>query len=377
MELSKDGKDFRLYVTGLCALDGWSHPKELADEITSEEGLPVPHGGFAAFNLEWIDSDTFMDVLDFQHIWLADAATYLLKNRDWDLYFMHAHCPDWAHHGFSNKIDPLTAENPEQAEAYQNVELGFYQSLDRMIERILKYADDETLVVMVSDHGAKATTKRAPVAQILVNAGLTVFKETPEGGRQIDWSKTKAVLQRSCYIYVNLRGRDPDGIVEREEYEEVQDQIVNALYDYTDPDTGKKPIVMALRKQDARIIGLYGDRVGDVVYAISSEYGGQHGPHLPTTKYGLGDLRGLFIMAGPGVKKGHVLERTVWLPDVVPTVCYLADLPIPKNAEGAILYQALEDSDMKMKDMERLRKNYERLKNAYEKEQALTHTYNA
>lgn len=377
MELSKDGQDFRLYVTGICALDGWSHPKELTTEITSEEGLPVPHGGFAAFNLDWIDGRTFMDVLDFQNIWLADAATYLLKNKDWDLYFMHSHCPDWAYHGFSNKVDPLTAESPEQAEEYQKVELGLYQSVDRMLKRILEYADDETLVVVVSDHGAKATTKRPPIAQILVNAGLTVFKQTPGGRPQIDWSKTKAALQRSCYVYVNLKGRDPDGIVEPDAYEEVQDQIVNALYDYTDPDTGKKPIVMALKKQDARIIGLYGDMMGDVVYAISPGYGGQHGPHLPTAKYGVGDLRGLFIMAGPGVKKSYMLERTVWLTDAVPTVCHLADLPIPRDAEGAILYQALDNPDMKMKDMERLRKNYERLKNAYEKEQALTHTYNA
>ncbi|HEX30286.1 TPA: hypothetical protein ENG04_09425, partial [Candidatus Poribacteria bacterium] len=243
--------------------------------------------------------------------------------------------------------------------------------------RIVGCSDpEETLVILVSDHGAKATTHRFQVARVLEEAGLLVFRQTEEGRRAVDWSRTKAIQQRSCYIYVNLKGRDPQGIVDPEDYEKVQEEIIHALYNYTDPETGKKPIALALKKQDARIIGLYGDRIGDVVYAITPDFGGQHGPHLPTARFGLGDLRGLFVMSGPGVKKGEILKRTVHLEDVVPTICYLAELPVPEHAEGAILYQALEDPNLKLNEMKKLRKNYERLQSAFEKEQALEHTYN-
>ena len=49
------------------------------------------------------------------------------------------------------------------------------------------------------------------------------------------------------------------------------------------------------------------------------------------------------MMSGPGVRRGLRLGRTVWLTDVTPTLCYLLGLPVPGDAEGAVLYQALQD----------------------------------
>ena len=64
---------------------------------------------------------------------------------------------------------------------------------------------------------------------------------------------------------------------------------------------------------------------------------------LPADRLGLSSLRFTWVMAGPGVKRGARVERTVWLTDVCPTICHLADLPIPRDCEGAIAYQALEE----------------------------------
>ena len=80
-------------------------------------------------------------------------------------------------------------------------------------------------------------------------------------------------------------------------------------------------------------------------------------------------------MAGSGIKKGHTLKRTVWLTDIIPTVCHLAELPTPTHAEGAVIYQALEDPDHKLRELQTLRRNYKKLKEALEKERDLTHTY--
>ena len=48
-------------------------------------------------------------------------------------------------------------------------------------------------------------------------------------------------------------------------------------------------------------------------------------------------------MRGPGIRRGVELERTVWLTDVVPTMCHLMGVPVPRHAEGAVIYQALEE----------------------------------
>ena len=158
---------------------------------------------------------------------------------------------------------------------------------------------------------------------------------------RIDWSKTRAVPVGPTGIYINLKGRDPHGTVEPEEYERLRDEIIGLLYNYTDPETGKKPFTLVFRKEDARIIGLHGDTVGDIIYACIPE-SAHHGLQLPTAEFSTGSQKGLLVLRGPGVKRGFVLERTAWLVDVVPTICHLMDLPVPAQCEGAVLYQALE-----------------------------------
>ena len=105
------------------------------------------------------------------------------------------------------------------------------------------------------------------------------------------------------------------------------------------------------------------------------EVSGEHGRQLPTGEYGMGDMHGLFVMNGPGVKRGLRLERTVWLTDITPTLCYLMGLPVPNEAEGAIIYQALQDPEAHRAELAELQKNYQRLKAAYGADKSLAHSY--
>ncbi|MDA8217492.1 MAG: alkaline phosphatase family protein [Dehalococcoidales bacterium] len=392
LELAKDASRLRIYVSPLCSTSSWSHPAGVMGEIESKEGLPIPYSGFSAIKLDWIDLPTFMELNEFQHIYLADATSYLLQNKPWDLFFIHYHMPDWIYHVWSNKMDPATNPNPEEVALYQDMELKVYQSIDRAFAQTLKEADEDTLIAIVSDHGGKATTGEFHPAKILTEAGLTVFKDAKPDepvtfskyevsdlfdrtmmgwfrqgeSREIDWSKTRAVMQRSCYVYVNVKGRDPHGIVEPgEEYEKVRDEVIRVLYDYTDPVTGKKPITFALRKEDARVLGLHGDRVGDIVFGFGGYFGRQHGGPVTTAQYGIGSLKGLLMLSGPGVKRGVVVDRTCWIVDMVPTICYLTGIPVPRNVEGSIIYQALEDPEAKSKELDGMKRAYDRMQKAY------------
>ena len=70
---------------------------------------------------------------------------------------------------------------------------------------------------------------------------------------------------------MNLKGRDPHGIVKEGEYENVCDEIISVLYGIRDPKR-RCPIAFTLKRNDAEMIGLYGDRVGDVVYGVAAGY---------------------------------------------------------------------------------------------------------
>ncbi len=383
-ELGAAGTPVSLYVTALCQTAGWASPRAVCRELRDVDGMPLPNSMYESHALGWVDSRQLVDLMDMQNTWLGAAASRLMKTHPWDIFAMHAHCPDHCYHAFLNKLDPAVCADRKVVAEYRAAERGFYQSLDRMVGTILRAAgEDETLFIVTSDHGAVPTAGRFEkdfrgfnVGEVLTRAGLTVWKKDRRTGRDVvDFSRSRAVAQRSVYVYVNLRGRDPRGIVPPAKADAVCDEVIRALYDHTDPRTGVKPIAFALKKSDARIIGLYGDRVGDVVYGVRPEVSGEHGRQLTTAVYGVGDMHGLFLMAGPGVRKGVVLDRTVWLTDIVPTICYLTGLPVPAQAEGAVLYQGLTDPDLPGAAEARLRKELTRLDAIRSAEKALTHSY--
>lgn len=65
--------------------------------------------------------------------------------------------------------------------------------------------------------------------------GLCEVYRNEKGKLKIDWSKTVAVAQRSAHVYINLKGRDPEGIVEPEDYEKTVQDVISKLYSYRDP----------------------------------------------------------------------------------------------------------------------------------------------
>ena len=371
IELSRDAKDFRLYLTAFTPLSEiyyreFSAPPEALQEIensASDDALIATTSGVLGKALGWFDWDTYLEVSHMNDNWMAEAAGYLLKDGDWDLFYMHSHAIDFTYHININGLDPNLAKTKEEYDLAWEVHRKIHQSQDELLGRILDLIDDDTLVFVVSDHGATPDGPMFNPYEPLINAGLTVLKEEGKGlgkdfgrfGEMWDWyswdpdpKKSVAMPQNCSYIYINLKGRDPEGIVEPSDYEKVQQQIIDALYTYVDPVTGKRPVALALTKKDARLLGLHGDMVGDVVYATYPWFGNQqHGPHLSTAEYGIGKVQPLLMISGPGIKKGFRLERTVWLTDVVPTMCYLMDWPLPRDVEGAVIYQAFEDMNFK------------------------------
>lgn len=342
LELSPDARDLRLYHSSFCALEGWSSPASLASEIVSTKGLPNPDSGFFGYDKGWFGADTLLEEIEMQRQWYADACAHVMKNEPWDLFVMRYHLPDTSWHSIPHVLDPRLASDAEERRRHEALELGIYQACDRLARDLIACVDErETLLALISDHGAKPAGHPGIDANaILRDAGLL----TRQAGGTIDWSRTRAIARPVCWVHINLQGRDPDGIVRAgEEYREVQDAIIRALTEYVEPDSGRKPVLFALRKEDARFLNIYGEQAGDVVYALKHDHGHQHGPFLPTADWQGGSLRGLFALSGPGIRRGAQIERNVWCIDLVPTICHLTGWPVPRDTEGAVIYQAFDE----------------------------------
>jgi len=317
--------------------------------------------------LGWYDDEMFAQLIEMHNKWLGEALVKLMQGTDWSLCFFHTHPTDSVYHYMMTEMDPNTCSSKEAHDHAWEFHRRLYKDTDVMLGKLLDAIGDDTLAIIVSDHGSKADgTPFAPTLP-LIQAGLLEVDNNYEPNESIKLTmknyskdlaealrkgaappiinKSKAFPQRSCYVYVNLKGRDPGGIVEPEDYRKVQREIIDALYAYVDPRTGTRPISLAITKENALLLGMGGDQCGDVIYTLYPEYGMQHGAVLSTEKWGLGDLHTMIVFNGPGFKKGCAMERAVQLVDIVPTICYMLGIPYPKTCEGAVVYQALEDPD--------------------------------
>ena len=349
---------FRLFVTDLCRLAWLEQPPGVLGDVSSFAGLPIAGSGWMPFQRGSIDIDTFVELTAMTTAWLGDLSARLLREREWDLFCMHFHAVDSFYHLLLHKLDPEQAPDPEERARCEAAELTVYRDIDAAIGSILEAMDEPAFTVLVSDHGATPATRLVPLPRILIDAGLLSLRagaSLPRSARGhtyadpipgLEWERTLALPYGSCHVYVNLRGREPHGVVASDEYDAVRERVIDAMLAYRDPHAGLCPFSLVLRKEDARVLGLYGDAVGDVIYAVREEFSDEHGQSLGTGEWaaGAGSLKCLLLLSGPGIRKGVTLDRTVWLTDVAPTICYVTGLPVPHDADGSVIYQALEEA---------------------------------
>ena len=184
--------------------------------------------------------------------------------------------------------------------------------------------------------------------------GLTVPIRDEKGKVvAIDWTKTKAVIQREGHLYLNIKGRNKhiledgtviDGIVDPKDQYELEEEIMTKLYKLTDPVTGHRIVSVALRNREAVLLGQGGPEAGDIMVWHAEGYNFDHDDCLSTT-WGENDtsVSPIFIAAGKGVKEGFYTDRVIRQIDFAATVAVLGGVRMPAQCEGAPVYQILAD----------------------------------
>jgi predicted AlkP superfamily phosphohydrolase/phosphomutase len=341
--LTRNADAFELFFPQIWPNAGYTKPLSVAKEIDENVGNFLQNPMRDALGL--IDDDTYFELLEFHHQRLADVAEYLTSTRKWDLLMTETHASDYTSHFYLRAADPHSGADRFVLKRCREGVQRTYASIDRWIGRLRKIADKNTVFVVVSDHGGTSQEHQVvDIAKVLEETGFLEYKGRGRN-REIDWSRTKAANVGLVHIFINLKGRQPGGIVSKSDYEKVRRDLIAALHDYKDPDTGYRPFALALTREDAEMVNLWSDLVGDVVYALRAEFDGAHGKQLPSVSFGMAGQHSTFIAAGAGIRRAGKLDGQVRVVDVAPTVCYITGTPMPRNVEGGVVYEAMKNPD--------------------------------
>lgn len=347
---------------------------------------------------------------------------YLLKNYDWDFFMTVFSCIDPLQHFFWKYVDPKhQLYTPEGAKRYGNEILRGYQRMDAIVKDLLETVDDDTTVIIMSDHGAGALhgffnvntwlnekgflqlrkeahvfspklfsrflPKREKILDSLIEVAeslgiLKIYYLLTDRSNlwrgllknvqdiveampatyisfeeaEIDWSKTRAYSFGKGMVgkmYINLKGREPLGIVESgNEYEALRNHLIKELRNLRDPKTNEE-IDLEVFKREEIYHGEHVDRAPDIIFFMNGLATGMDSRlgHDSTFTYdfskrhdsGTHRMNGVLLIKGPAIKKGKKVKHAEII-DIAPSILYIMNCPIPSDVDGKVLVDAFTPS---------------------------------
>jgi predicted AlkP superfamily phosphohydrolase/phosphomutase len=280
-------------------------------------------------------------------------AEHLLETKPWQFFALVEMGPDRMHHAFWKFMDPEHRKH-EPGSPFADAILDYYRHVDDLIARLLEHADEDTVVFVLSDHGAKRLDGGIRVNEWLRREGLLATLAEPTAVSSlrdvgVDWPRTTAWGEGGYYarVFLNVKGREPEGIVEPEQYEAVRDDLARRIAAI--PDDAGNPIPTAVYKPE----DLYEDPqgvapdlivvFGDLLWRSVGTVGGDEGIQTLENDTGPDDANhaqdGLYVVAGPGIEaRGHADAHLL---DIAPTVLELLGVEREPGMRGESLLPAL------------------------------------
>jgi predicted AlkP superfamily phosphohydrolase/phosphomutase len=324
----------------------FTHPPALKDEIAG-----------------WIEGELLMDVPNFRS---EDKAAilrdiYRMSEQHWEIckrllarehydFFMTVDMGvDRIHHAFWKDMDARHPKH-QSGSPFADAIRDYYHFIDRQIADVLSLVDDDTTVLIVSDHGGKAMLGGVCLNEWLIKEGYLVLHEYPSAPVpvercRVDWSRTRAWGSGGYYgrLFLNVQGREPQGIIAPHKYERVRDEIrtkIEALPDHLGQPMGTrvfKPdaIYRAAGNVPPDLLVYFGDldwrSVGSVgageIYTFENDTGPDDANHAQ---------HGIFILFDPRNAGGGRRVDDISIYDVAPTLLQLTGQPIPSDMAGKV-----------------------------------------
>jgi len=267
--------------------------------------------------------------------------------------------------------------------------LSCYKIVDRHIRELMQLIDEDDVLVLVSDHGFTGLKRNLYVNDFLIREGyltlktrksrffknfreqlsrsrsirrllLNILNFLPQRLREeilskslpiritdalVDWTKSKAfVFSGLGEIYLNVKGRDPNGIISPEEYEKVRTEILERLRKIEEPKIGDKISCNAFKVPKRNIVY---DDTPDLIIEETEEFNVDPsiGHNIIIERYeqpvkGQHSKRGIFLAYGHGIKKNYKTDIKIF--DIAPTILHIFALPVPIEMDGRVIKEMFD-----------------------------------
>ena len=322
----------------------------------------------------------------------TDAAEWLIRTRPTRLCAVVYQATDHICHDCWGAREAKAIDGRD----IDDIVLHVYKTVDAGIERLLAAAGPDCSVLVVSDHGFGPSRYAVDLNGMLERAGYLVRRakrvdshnlkvrliraarglrrllfsdstwsrlakhtrvrdmiRATQASAEVDWARTQAFSWATGgVIRLNLEGREPEGIVARDDYEKLRTEMCEVLPEMELPGTSVKPIRRVYRHEEiypGESVGEPPDLIAEPDYdqGVILQYpqwerdaplvqdcrGGTMGWHRP---------EGICIAAGPAFGRGG--EHELHLQDVAPTLLHVLGQPIPRSMDGQVAEHLLSDA---------------------------------
>ncbi|HYP26163.1 MAG TPA: alkaline phosphatase family protein [Blastocatellia bacterium] len=315
------------------------------------------------------------------------AARLLLDREDWDFFMVVFSVLDRAQHDYWADMDPEhPRHDPSTPREFREFIHQTYVQLDGAIGRIVEKLPRDARLFVVSDHGFCPELYEVRMNELLADKGLLAFKSpalrnsraklksfrekvsrrlapAADGGNvldkkvrhgrafleEIDWARTRAFFAQDKGVWVNLAGRESEGIVPESGYDDVVKEARAAIKSLTSPVDGQ-PVFERVMRRDEAFRGLGADRLPDLVmiprldeyvYNERPSYGEVIVPADSTT--GTHSRDGVFIAWGSGIRRDARFIEQPNLRDIGPTALQSLGCPLTLDMDGRAISEVFAD----------------------------------
>lgn len=320
----------------------YTYPPDLRHEIESWVGeyiLDIEH-----FRTE--DKPALLEAIYTMTRKRFQVVRHLISEKPWDFFMMVEMGTDRIHHGFWKYTDPSHPQY-RPGNPLENSMRDYYRYIDQEVGELLTQVGEETRILVVSDHGAKALQGGICLNQWLIREGYLVLKEKPEGivplGQcQVDWTRTRAWGEGGYYgrIFINRQGREAQGIVPANDYDALCRELTAGLKAIRD-DQEKELSTQVFKPEEiyksvtgipSDLIVYFGDlawrSVGTIGYETVITQNNDTGPDDANHS-----REGIFILYDP-LSPGRGEVNNLQITDIAPLLLSFFGLPGPDGLQA-------------------------------------------
>lgn len=309
-------------------------------------------------------------------------ALRIVQDHPVDFLIIHFLAPDLAQHKLWHTQDKTHPwYRPELRARYGTAIREIFAQIDRGLAALLALLPADTAVILMSDHGFGPQHEVVNLNNYLLQTGLMSLKPEADvrlrawsarqkglsgvaarlarwrgrerllGFADVDWGRTRAYARGHMgQVYLNLQGREPQGIVPTDDYHTVRDEISGLLRSLRHPDS-ERPLIQTIIPREAAAHGPYLAN-GPDLHLIMDGYRTLAYPLFAAdgrlvTQQRLVDsgnhrLEGIFMAAGPGIQRGGAIQGARLL-DIAPTALHWLSVPLPDDLDGRVLTEIFTD----------------------------------